>query len=99
MDAWVADFDLDNHAARARPGSGLLTRRVDAGDLAPIALIGPFGLLDHVTRQGLQDGLAGQTGDRTELGWGLDPWPHLRVGKVTVTAKAQQCRARRDAAA
>src|SRR5713226_8172309 len=50
IDTLVTDFDLDDHAARARPGAGLVTRRVEAGDLASIALIGSFGL--HGRNQG-----------------------------------------------
>ena len=90
MDALVTDFRFDDHAARARPGSGLVTRRVEAGALAPIAPLGPFGLLDHCVSQGRQDGIAGQTGAITALGWGLDPLHHLRGGNVTVTTKAHQ---------
>jgi hypothetical protein len=90
VDALIGHLDLDDHAARARPGASLVTRRVEAGDLAPLAPIGPFGLLDHVARQCLQDSIAGQTGAITEVGLGLDPLHHLRVGKVAVTAKDQQ---------
>ena len=35
VDALVGDLLLDHHAARARPRSGLVTGRVEAGDLAP----------------------------------------------------------------
>src|SRR4029434_1563050 len=93
IDALVADFDLDNHAARARPGSGLITRRVEAGDLAPIALIGPFGLLDHVTRQGLQDGIAGQTGDITSTG--KPPPLAVRLAEALPFRRAQGSEERR----
>src|SRR4030095_11113123 len=77
VDTLLADFDLDDYTARARPRSGLVTRRVEAGDLAPIALIGPLSLLDDLASQGLQDGIAGQTGDITEVGLGFNPLHHL----------------------
>src|SRR5215813_1951018 len=48
VDTLVGHFNLEDHAARTRPRPGLVPRRVKAGDLAPIALIGSFGLFDHL---------------------------------------------------
>src|SRR5215831_287777 len=59
VDTLLTDFDLDHHAARTRPRGGLVAGRVEAGDLAPIALIGALGLRDHLVRQLLQDSIAG----------------------------------------
>src|SRR6266705_5914780 len=42
VDALVGYLDLDHYAARARPRPGLVTCRVEAGDLAPITRIGPL---------------------------------------------------------
>src|SRR5215813_2894618 len=67
VDALVGHLDLDHHAARARPCPSLVTYRVEARDLAPITLIGPFGLLDYLPRQLRQDAITGQTSHITEV--------------------------------
>src|SRR5918999_2861309 len=41
VDALLRHFDLEHHPARVRPGPSLVARRVEAGDLAPTARIGP----------------------------------------------------------
>ena len=90
VDPLGGHLDLDHHAARTRPRRGLVTCRVEARDLAPITLIGPFGLLDYLPRQLRQHAIAGQTGHITEVRLLLDPLPHLGVGKGTIAAKDQQ---------
>ena len=69
-DPLVGHCNLDDHAARTRPRPGLVRRRVDAGDRAPIAPIGSLGLCDHLPRPRLQNGMAGQSGHITEIGLG-----------------------------
>ena len=87
VDALLGDFDLDHHAARARPCLGLVARRVKAGDLATPARIGPCGLLDRLVSQCLQDGIARQTRHIAQPRLRFDPLHHLGVGKVAIAAQ------------
>src|SRR5262245_56712223 len=90
VDALGGHLDLDHHAARARPRPSLVPCRVEARDLAPIALIGPFGLLNYLPSQLRQDAMAGQTGHISEGSSLLDPLHHLGVGKGAIAAKDEQ---------
>lgn len=90
VDALVGDLDFDDDPARARPCPGLGPHLVKARDLAPIARGGSLGLLDNLASESFQDGVAGQSGDITEMGLCLDPRHDFGVGKVAVTANDQQ---------
>ena len=77
--------DLAHHPARVRPRPGLGAGRVHARALAPIARLGPLGLLDALACQRLQDALAGQTRALLEMGVGRAPLQHCGRGNVAVT--------------
>ena len=90
VDALLTDFYFDHHAACARPCLGLVARRVKAGYLPSAGGISPLGLLDHLTRQCLQDGITRQASHLMECGLRVDPLPHLGIGEVAITAKDHQ---------
>jgi len=96
VDTLVGHCNLDDHAARTRPRPGLVTRRVEAGDLAPIAPRGSFGLFDHLPSQLFHNGIAGPSGHITEVGLGCDSLQHLGRGTVAVTAHNHQAFAHRQ---
>lgn len=82
--------NLEDHAARTRPGPGLVPRRVEARDRAPSALRGSFGLCDPLPSPPLPHGMAGQSGPITEVGLGCAPLQHLGRGHVAGTAHQHQ---------
>src|SRR5215831_3656910 len=92
VDALVPDLHLEHDAARAPPRPGLIARRVKAGELVPTSLIGALGLLDHFPGQGLQAGVTGPAGHRTQVRLVLAPLQPLRRGQVAVAAKEQEGR-------
>jgi len=90
VDALCRPLHRAHHAARRRPRPGLRTGRVEARDLAAITPIGTVGLCDDLVSQLVQDTSAGHPGHRMEVGWRLEPRPHLGGGQRAVTAHEQQ---------
>ena len=87
VDALCGPLDLDDHTARARPCSRLVTRRVKAGSLAPPTRLGPLGLLDDLLGQVLHHRVAREAYAIAQVRWRCKPRQNLGRSQVAVTAQ------------